>query len=79
MTKPSTAGSKFQVGQAVEVLAFDFATPGFPETWQAGVVDRMEAIGDKGHVQVFVALTAGGWGKPVVGPRGGNTKIRAAR
>lgn len=75
-----TRTCKYTVGQAVEVHRHDFAQRGHPITWQQGVVDRLEPIGSdaKGLVQVFVEMPDGSWSPQIVGPRGGNKRIRPA-
>lgn len=74
MSKRST---RYEAGQAVEVLRPDFTRPGQPETWQEGVVDRVEPVSDR-LVKVVVQLSGGVWSPHMIGPRGGNRHIRPA-
>jgi hypothetical protein len=67
---------KYTTGQRVEVLVVDFETPGFPEIWAAGTIDRIVPIGDAGRVQAFVKRDTGQWDPQVIGVRGGNRRIR---
>jgi hypothetical protein len=67
---------RYQTGQQVEVRVIDFATPGMPEIWVAGTVDRTEAQ-DNGLTDVFVRRTQTGGIEPRrVGKRGGNPRLR---
>jgi hypothetical protein len=70
--------AKYTEGQRVETLEVDFDTPGFPEVWMPGTVDRIEPIGDKGLTQAFVQRNKGGWSPQIIGKRGGNRRIRSA-
>lgn len=72
--KPATC--KYKVGQAVQVLAYDFTTPGFPQVWVIGQVVEVKAEA-RGiwHVNVQTGPTS--WQPQLVGPRGGNPRIRA--
>jgi len=74
MTKP--ASPKYTVGQHVEVLAFDFETPGFPAVWMPGTVTAVEPMAS-GRWDVEITRANG---KPplrqIVGKRGGNRCLR---
>lgn len=67
--------SKYTEGQRVETRGIDFDTPGFPEVWMPGTVDRVENW-DDGKSQVFVQRDRGGWSPQIIGKRGGNKNIR---
>ncbi len=70
---------KYAVHDAVEVFRHDFEIPGFPETWQRGiVVDVTAANEDRGLWSVHVQLGPASWSPQLVGPRGGNKRIRPA-
>lgn len=68
---------KYTAGQRVEVFVTDFEVPGFPEVWKSGTVDRVEVMGSGRHWNVFVMRDDGKWSPQIVGPRGGNKRIRA--
>jgi hypothetical protein len=67
---------KYRAGQRVETFDTNFDIPGFPNEWMPGTVDRVNSIGNKGHMDVFVKRDRGGWSPQIVGPRGGNKRIR---
>jgi hypothetical protein len=80
-TKPRTC--KFQLGQSVEVQTPDFAAPGMPLVWRSARVVQVEANGQLFDVAVrfdgiFDKNGDGLIHRELVGPRGGNSKIRAA-
>lgn len=83
-SKPKAPGG-YEVGQRVEVLTTNFDKPGFPEEWMAGEVAEINPRGDGGHVDIGVRLSGKKdkngeplWHREVVGPRGGNKRIRGA-
>ena len=69
-------GPKYTVGQHVEVLAFDFETPGFPEVWMPGTVTVADLM-DSGRRRVVITRDDGHRLRRIVGTRGGNKRIRA--
>ena len=74
-----TAAPKYTVGQAVEVEATDFAKPGMPRFWAPGVVESVTVMDErKGLWNVHVKRTdqENCWSPQIVGPRGGNKRIR---
>jgi hypothetical protein len=80
MTK---AQSVYAPGTRVEVFKFDFSkgpAQECVEAWLPGTVESVEQ--GVGHnpklISVHVAMDDGGWSNQIVGPRGGNTKIRVA-
>lgn len=73
--------AKFTAGQAVEVEVTDFSTPGYPRIWAPGVVESVTVQDEKRglwNVHVKRTDTENAWAPQVVGPRGGNKRIRAA-
>lgn len=85
-TAPHSRPCKYTVGQAVEVDAIDFKTPGMPHFWAPGVVVSVTAdTGDYsmsrgGLWDVHVKRTDKDncWSSQTVGARGGNKNIRPA-
>lgn len=81
----SNAGTcKYQVGQAVEVNVPDFKTPGMPHIWMPATVESVNDFGD-GLFNIATrradVLDRNGDGlvqSQIVGPRGGNKRIRPA-
>jgi hypothetical protein len=82
----ATKTAKYTVGQAVEIDVIDFATPGMPHVWASAVVESVTVMdAQKGLWSVLVrradVLDRNGDGllsAQIVGPRGGNKRIRAA-
>ncbi|MEK6443685.1 hypothetical protein [Pseudonocardia sp. T1-2H] len=70
---------RYSLNQAVEVLHADFETPDFPDTWFAGVVEKIEVADEaRGLWTVTVRRGERAWSLQIVGPRGGNKRIRPA-
>lgn len=67
---------RYAVGQLVEILEYDFTIPGFPRTWQRGVVLEIEPVENTKLINVMVRVSDGSYSPQIVGPRGGNRNIR---
>lgn len=72
--------SAYQVGTTVEVQMYDFKAPGQPLRWFTGVIEAVEQRDGKGKlVDVLVRMSDDGRPRrEIVGPRGGNNRIRVA-
>lgn len=77
MAQTTAPRPKYTAGQRVEVFAFDFETPGYPEVWQLGVV-ASAVLREDGLWDVLVERDNGKVTALIVGKRGGNKHIRAA-
>jgi hypothetical protein len=82
---PAPRPCRYTAGQSVEVDAIDFRTPGMPHFWAPGVVEWVEPMTGptaeaKGLWNVHVKRTdqENCWSPQIVGPRGGNNRIRPA-
>lgn len=74
----TTTSCKYQIGQAVETSEIDFKAAGMPRAWVSGVVESVKVLNETRRLfDVKVRTSAGHISAQVVGPRGGNQRIRA--
>jgi hypothetical protein len=77
----ATTTCRYTPGQHVEVDAIDFKSPGQPHFWAPGVVESVTVQDEqRGLWSVHVKRTdqVNCWSPQIVGPRGGNKRIRSA-
>jgi hypothetical protein len=72
-----TTSAPYTAGQAVEVSAHDFKTPGFPKAWFPATVVSVDSRED-GKWDVQVLAIKGTYHPQIIGKRGGNNLIRSA-
>jgi hypothetical protein len=82
MTTTQQAPKGIAVGTRVEVKLPDYKTPGMPWVWWSGVVEEIEVKTTRDEKTLFDVLVRMDVDnrphRELVGPRGGNARIRKA-